>query len=775
MKRIRFVAWTWGLPVGLLWGLAVIGVIAQSRPVNLGLEEGEIGQAPTGWFFPKPSQDAGYRVTLTEDRPHSGRRAAVLSRDGEVKPESFGNLMQAFDAAPYRGKRVRFRAAVRADVSGFGNRAQLWLRVDRRGEVMGFFDNMQDRPITANEWRTYEIVGDVAEDATYVNFGLMLIGQGRAWLDSVWFEIIGAAGEGNEPPRPLQGRARENLMAFTRRLGYVRYFHPSDQAAATQWEQLAIEGVRAVEGAKNPVELAQTLEGLVRPIAPTVRVFPTGQLPETPPMPPAAKKVVAWRHFGVGMGTPQSIYRSTRINSTEADGQDSKNMPDPEKPLVTELAGGVSCRVPLAVYADDQGTLPQVPSPTQTSSSPPGFVPSGNDRATRLADVALAWNIFQHFYPYFDVVGTDSMSVLRSALTKAATDQDERAFLDTLRWMVAELHDGHGSVSHQGYFGQFVPPFLWDWIEKQLVITHVAPGSGLSVKPGDVVLQVDGLPAADAMAERERLISGATLQWRRFQTLRTMLAGPKDSEITLEVQPQSKASYMVKVRRSVVFGEMREPRPPAVHEIKPGIFYLDLDRIKDAEFQAALPKLEKAGGIVFDLRGYPKVSPTTIGHLIDKPVTCAQWHIPIVFYPDRERMTFHFSNWPVTPAAPRFKAKVAFLTDGRAISYAETYLGIIEHYKLAEIVGEPTAGTNGNVNPFSLPGGYHVMWTGMKVLKHDGSRHHGVGIQPTVPVSPTIRGVAEGRDEQLERAIARFPPPRSQPPRRFIMAWASRG
>ena len=81
-------------------------------------------------------------------------------------------------------------------------------------------------------------------------------------------------------------------------------------------------------------------------------------------------------------------------------------------------------------------------------------------------------------------------------------------------------------------------------------------------------------------------------------------------------------------------------------------------------------------------------------------------------------------------------------------------MGIIEAYKLAEIVGETTAGTNGNVNPIVLPGGYTVAWTGMKVLKHDGSQHHGIGIHPTVPVSRTIRGVTEKRDEQLERAIA---------------------
>jgi C-terminal processing protease CtpA/Prc len=53
-----------------------------------------------------------------------------------------------------------------------------------------------------------------------------------------------------------------------------------------------------------------------------------------------------------------------------------------------------------------------------------------------------------------------------------------------------------------------------------------------------------------------------------------------------------------------------------------------------------------------------------------------------------------------------------------------------------------------------LPGGYRIIWTGMKVLKHDGSQHHLIGIKPTVPVSRTIQGVMAGKDEFLEKAIA---------------------
>jgi C-terminal processing protease CtpA/Prc len=379
-------------------------------------------------------------------------------------------------------------------------------------------------------------------------------------------------------------------------------------------------------------------------------------------------------------------------------------------------------------------------------------MPSGNDRTTRLAAVVVAWNVFQHFYPYFDVVKADWPAALRRALTTAATDADERTFALTLRRLLAELHDGHGAVMSRSAGVWSLPPFLWDWVEDQLVITRVAP-SETRLKPGDVIIKVNGLPAAEALAKVEEIESSATPQFRRYRGLISLARGQKDTTLELEVKPAAGAPYTAKFKRTASFGELKEPRPDKVAEIKPGIWYVDLDRILDPDFNEALPKLEKAKGIIFDLRGYPMGSTAPISHLTDKPVTCAQWHIPITLYPDRNKVTYSFSNWKVQPQEPRFQAKVAFLTDGRAISYAETYLGIIEHYHLADIVGGPTAGTNGNVNPVRLPGGYSVMWTAMRVLKHDGSQHHGIGIQPTVRASRTIRGVRAGEDEVLAKGV----------------------
>ena len=46
-----------------------------------------------------------------------------------------------------------------------------------------------------------------------------------------------------------------------------------------------------------------------------------------------------------------------------------------------------------------------------------------------------------------------------------------------------------------------------------------------------------------------------------------------------------------------------EKRPQNYAEIRPGIFYVDIRDIKAAELTAAMPRLEKAKGILCDLRG----------------------------------------------------------------------------------------------------------------------------------------------------------------------------
>jgi C-terminal processing protease CtpA/Prc len=736
----------------------------EPEPRSWDFEADTPGRTPAGWFVP---QAAGFKATVTAESPAQGKQCVQLVKQ---RDQRFGNLMQAFDATPYRGTRVRFWASVRLGV-GAGDvasrRAQLWLRVDRAGGRMGFFDNMGDRPIRSFEWKQYEIIGDIDDDASKINIGLMVFGTGTVLLDDVSFEVLGRAGVGAEPARPLTDRGLANLTAFCRLLGYVRHFHPSDQAADTDWEMFAIGGVRAVEDAADADDLATRLNALLAPVAPGVQVS-TGRLDATPlPPDPQATHSTYWLHTGFGQhgegqAPAQGIYRSIRAREPLDGVDDDEDTPPPGTVIERDLGGGVRCRVPLCVYRDRDGTLPrtdpdrpEVPA-ALAGDAPPGWIPSGDDRRTRLAVVILAWNIFQHFYPYFDVVDTDWDDALELALRHAAEDPDGDAFGRTLRRLVDALHDGHGRVGGRGaaFRGGHRLPFAVAWVEDELVVTHVAIVDGAGPNPGDVIESIDGRTSQQLWDDLDAMISGATEQWARYRALQEIVVREAGAHFTAELRTPDGLRYSIRSQAVPAGPGFEEPRPDKIEQLEPRIWYVDIGRINDRDFTEALPNLRRARGIVFDLRGYPgQLSTIVISHLIDEPVTCAQWHVPIVRWPDRANMKFQFSNWEVAPREPRLKGRIAFITDGRAISYAETYLGIIEHYELAEIVGGPTAGTNGNVNPIRLPGGYTISWTGMKVLKHDGAQHHGVGIQPTVPVQRTIRGVAGGRDELLDAAL----------------------
>lgn len=157
-----------------------------------------------------------------------------------------------------------------------------------------------------------------------------------------------------------------------------------------------------------------------------------------------------------------------------------------------------------------------------------------------------------------------------------------------------------------------------------------------------------------------------------------------------------------------------------------GIWYADLTRAPWPAIDSAIGTLAAADGVIFDLRGYPAGNHYVLRHLLDGPDTSRAWmRIPQFVYPDRQPpVGYELVGWGLQPLQPHIGGRVAFLTDARAISYAESVMGLVEHYRLGEIVGQPTAGANGNVNPLMLPGGFEARFTGMRVVRHDGSQHH---------------------------------------------------
>ena len=68
------------------------------------------------------------------------------------------------------------------------------------------------------------------------------------------------------------------------------------------------------------------------------------------------------------------------------------------------------------------------------------------------------------------------------------------------------------------------------------------------------------------------------------------------------------------------------------------------------------------------------------------------------------------------------------------------------------IIGSQTAGADGNVSQFDFEG-FHTLFSGIGVFYPDKRETQRIGIVPDIEVKPTIKGIQEGKDEVLDRAL----------------------
>src|SRR5580765_3054033 len=95
---------------------------------------------------------------------------------------------------------------------------------------------------------------------------------------------ITAAGQPDRAPR----REIDNVAAFARLYGIVRFFYPSDAA----------DGVARVRTAKDASALAPQLRALFTPLGPGIEIAPS-LIPYRAPA-ASAEPLVAWRYLGAG-------------------------------------------------------------------------------------------------------------------------------------------------------------------------------------------------------------------------------------------------------------------------------------------------------------------------------------------------------------------------------------------------------------------------------------------------------------------------------------------
>ncbi|MEM9850345.1 MAG: hypothetical protein AAF847_20805, partial [Bacteroidota bacterium] len=111
-----------------------------------------------------------------------------------------------------------------------------------------------------------------------------------------------------------QSVPNDNLASFAKLYGYIRYFHPSDEAATVDWDKLLYHGIEQVRDIEKGNELKKTLEELFVPIAPTLQIYEINEVPKKLNLPVQTDQsvLVTWQHKGFEH-SERNMYRSVRL------------------------------------------------------------------------------------------------------------------------------------------------------------------------------------------------------------------------------------------------------------------------------------------------------------------------------------------------------------------------------------------------------------------------------------------------------------------------------
>lgn len=384
------------------------------------------------------------------------------------------------------------------------------------------------------------------------------------------------------------------------------------------------------------------------------------------------------------------------------------------------------------------------------------------DRGAARAMLLVAHGVVDRFYPYYDLVPGDHDAALLAGLddVDALAEGDREGVLRALGRFEHEQSDGHG------FFGDWAGS---DYVDSYLAVQvervdgqPVIRASGYDdVLPGDTVLEIDGVDAGewydDAMTWHSAATAGYLFEvsgrswWSQVpDAVPLVVRGVDGAERSVELTglPSADQSLLVPWGGTL--------RPSGwLDDLGAGsVYFLNLNgavTTADSQWQDALDEAASATGLVVDMRDYPAFNHYGLAsalHTAD--YSSPTFRVPTWTGPDE--LTVTESAYPLTGSGT-YAGPIVLLVSNKTVSAAENFSMMVWGMDNVTVVGEPSAGTNGNITWTYLPGGYYMYFTGMEVLNPDGSGLHGVGIPLDVEVTPTADDFAAGVDPELEAAL----------------------
>ena len=369
----------------------------------------------------------------------------------------------------------------------------------------------------------------------------------------------------------------------------------------------------------------------------------------------------------------------------------------------------------------------------------------------RLLAMAELWNIIQHFSPHHSHFQVQWERAIEHGYTVATESKSKADFICGIQELLALTNDAHAGLKERTPTPLYYPEIEIEPFHNRWIVTQ----GNNKVQTGDEITHINGRSLSFLHDSIRSTISSPSEQHFRYASIRKILGGALGEELQLGLKRANKTA-VVKVKKTSKVLKAFYNRT-TTQQYENGILYANLNLLSASQLSdIVIDKLSSYKGLILDLRNYPRTSLFPLfTHIISGEVHGDFFITPQFMLPDREEMNTkkNGSQWKIEGQG-QLDIPIIVLTSGRAFSAAESYLALISKHQNVTLIGEETAGTNGNQNFFLLPGGMEVAYTGMQVFSEKHQRVvMGKGIVPDIKVSPDLESMRAGKDYLLDHAL----------------------
>lgn len=721
------------------------------RPeLNLGFEKRKNASAfAENWDW----SGRGYNVSIDTVEKHGGTASLKIESKAGQPANDFGFCGYTIPAI-YEGEEIELRAWMKLQDVKDGE-VGLLLRIDGdTGTIQ--FDNMQSKKIQGTrDWALYSVKLPLPAEGKKISIGSLLMGTGKVWADDLELLIDGQDisrakikplktykaqldkefDKGSKIASiPLDARHINDLAVLGNVWGYLKYYHPAVNKGEYNWDYELFRVLPKIIECKNDNERNEILLAWIDQLGPTdvgtQKQSNTDDVKLTPDLKWLEDVNVLGEQLSKRLTGLQWLKRdgdAYYVRVAPAGNPEFKN----EKPYsIGEKAYNVK-RYP--------------------------------DAGLRLLALYRYWNIIQYYFPYKHLIEEDWKKVLPEFIPVFVNAANALEYGKAALSLIERVHDTHANIygsspALEEFRGVYYAPLQVTFIENKAVITRYLADADerlTGLKKGDIITAVNGVSVEELIKARLPLTPASNYSTKLRNIANDLLRG-SDSIMTLTYhREQTTGTTKVNCYSAKKVYANFKIKDTCFKYVTPEIGYIYMGTIKKDYIADVMPGFLKTKGIIIDLRCYPSASviPLLGAYLMPKETPFVNFTFCSIV--NSGTFTYKTNNFTYVGKknSDYYKGQVVILVNEQTQSAAEYAAMAYRVAPRTTVVGSTTAGADGNVSWFYLPGGIQTCISGIGIYYPDKRETQRVGIVPDVTIRPTIKGFNEGRDEVLEKAI----------------------